>query len=482
MYFDLHCHPSFKTLLNAELPQDRKHDCWKTLNFKVDDIISIDDLSILDSQSSLKQLVNGNVKVAVVCLYGLENGFARAGIIKKIAALSRHVDLDFIKKVARSKIGYHDLMWADFDHLMRSDNVTPEHSFKLIRSFSEIDTSKLNVILAVEGGHNFYDSGQQMIDIDEVLERLKYFKSPNTERLLYITFTHLTRQELCNHAYGMKLISDDSFAPNANGISTAGKKFIRTALDDHIGQRIHIDIKHMSIIARREFYAIRKKEFPTAPIIASHMGVAGVSWNNKPVRRYKKVDKHNCVKVFYNEVPGALDTSFNPWSINLYDEDIKEIVDSDGIIGLSLDQRILGCADASPEYISLKEFKAAEYKSQGRKTDRRDIPIYTIELRKKWHLRFLCNNLVHIIKAAGHKGWDHVCIGSDYDGLINAIDYCKNASEYNNLFAGMVEQLPIVAKAAGIDLKPADVQKRVRQFIFENPMKFLEKYFNVSSI
>lgn len=479
MFFDLHCHPSFKTVLYSEDPAKRErdgYDCWKDVNYLVDDVLPIDDLSILDSQSSLSQLRDGNVNLIVAPLYGLENGFARAGIIRKAARFSRHADLKFIDRVGREKIGYHDLMWGDFDHLMRSDKPEEDKDFKVLRSMSEFDSSKINILLAVEGGHNFYDTGQEMIDLDEALRRLKYFKSPNTERLLYITFTHLTRQEFCNHAYGMKLINDQRFAPNGDGITEPGKKFIRTALDNQFGQRILIDIKHMSLKARKQFYAMQAAEFPDAPIMATHMGMTGTSWDKKLVRRVKEAKKYDGYRVTYHKTSGALDTDFNPWSINLYDEDIEAIVGSGGLIGLSLDQRILGCTGSSPEYISKKEFTAAQFKEVDKPKNDRKIPA-TVSVRKeRRHLRHLCNNLVHIAKVAGDKAWKHVCIGSDYDGLINAINGCKDSSEIKNLFSDMVDELPEIADSAGVPLN--DVQGKLRDFLFNNGKDFLEKHFN----
>ena len=51
-------------------------------------------------------------------------------------------------------------------------------------------------------------------------------------------------------------------------------------------------------------------------------------------------------------------TYFNPWSINLYNEEIKEIIASGGLIGLNLDQRIQGADKVKGEYFSALEFEA----------------------------------------------------------------------------------------------------------------------------
>lgn len=58
------------------------------------------------------------------------------------------------------------------------------------------------------------------------------------------------------------------------------------------------------------------------------------------------------------------DFSFNPWSINLMDEDIIEILKSGGILGVSLDVRILGFQSkvglnmaGDEEYLSTPDFQ-----------------------------------------------------------------------------------------------------------------------------
>ncbi|ELR69043.1 hypothetical protein C900_05528 [Fulvivirga imtechensis AK7] len=479
MYFDLHCHPSFKTFLSNR-KEHKRTSCWETLNFDID-------ANILDSQASFKQLTKGKVKLAVVPLHSLEWGFARSGLIKLAAGLSVHIEKRFIQAIEKKEYGYNELMHAEHRHLVKFTNVPAMNTVKLVNSmttdFDEND-GKLHLILAAEGGHNFYDDGQLVIDTQEVLNNLRYFKDPANPRLLYVTLTHLTHSEYCTHAYGMKLINHNVFSPNKKGITELGEKFIQEALDNTNGRRILIDIKHMSCVARMQYYKIRQQKFPDAPIMATHMGVAGVSYKNKPIRKIKEKPAKNCVEVFYYRNPGSVDTYFNPWSINLYDEDIREIVKSGGLIGLSLDQRILGVGNVSSEVFCPDEYTVADFKPVKK-------PKYHVldhqkyqdpEECKKWHLRHLCNNLLHIIKVGsqevGDKVWDHVCLGSDFDGLIDPINSCRNATEYPSLFGDMVQQLPVVAQAMGVPLPPAQVQPRLRQFVYENAVKFLKKHFS----
>ena len=91
MYVDIHCHPQFKTFIGSEHQAEHKN-CWTNLNYDLD-------FKILDSQSSLSQLVNGQVKLAVVPLYALENVFAKAKLIQLAAGLSYNAKKDFCKRL-----------------------------------------------------------------------------------------------------------------------------------------------------------------------------------------------------------------------------------------------------------------------------------------------------------------------------------------------------------------------------------------------
>ncbi|MBX2899814.1 MAG: membrane dipeptidase [Cyclobacteriaceae bacterium] len=476
MYVDIHCHPQFKTFIGSEHEAERKN-CWTNLNFDVG-------LGILDSQSSLSQLVSGQVKLAVVPLYALENVFAKAKLIQLAAGLSHHAKKRFLQKIEREEYGYFELMQADLNHLLNSANISPDKQFRLLSAGSQFDptSSHLQIMLCAEGGHNFYDNGQRFGQTQKVIDRLLYFKLPQSPRLVYVTITHLSHSEFCTHAFGMKMLKSNAFNPKGKGLSNLGKRFIREALSTTNGKRILIDVKHMSVLTRQQFYALRAAEFPDAPIMASHMGLTGCSWQRKPVRKYKYDNSEACYEVTYYRQPGVLDTYFNPWSINLYDEDISEILLSNGLIGLSLDQRILGCGTPAKELVSPDEFKEADFKpvAEPRMHQLRMEEYDEVHEVKAWHLRHLCNHILHIVKVGrplvGDRVWKQIAIGSDFDGLIDPINYTTHAGAFKFLFGGLVEWLPRMAVHAGVELPPADVQQVVKQVIGENAATFLRKH------
>lgn len=477
MFFDLHCHPSFKTFLGNRQQSLRK-DCWTNLNFDID-------MNILDSQASLAQIKAGKAKLVVCALYALENAFAGSWKIKAAAGFSPHIEKMFLKEIRRQEWGYRELMLDEHQHLMLSKDISSQKSFVVLDSINDFDpsTDKLQLILAAEGGHNFYHNVQKPGVQSEVLENLRFHKQPGNPRLLYVTLTHLQQSGFCTHAFGMKLIKNQVFNPVGKSLNPLGRAFIREALSTQHGRRILVDVKHMSLKSRLSFYQLRKNEFPDAPIVATHMGVTGVSYLKKPVHKLQSNIKKKCVEVFYYRNAGAIDTYFNPWSINLYNEDIKEIMKSGGLIGLSLDQRILGWGNVSKEHFSEEEFVQTEFQPVKRPNYHPHVNPNQLPAKKlnDWQVRYLCNNWLHVIKVGkqeiGDDAWNHVCIGSDFDGLIDPVNEFKSAADYKFLFGRVVEWLPLMAEAMDIPLSAQEVQDKVRGLVFDNALGFLQEHY-----
>jgi hypothetical protein len=137
------------------------------------------------------------------------------------------------------------------------------------------------------------------------------------------------------------------------------------------------------------------------------------------------------------------------------------------IIGLSFDQRILGFADESVlpnvtvphdvEYISAEEkrfFFGDNFDLLEEWVD--DSVVWTAEdfedldqsLYIETHCRFLVNNIIHILWVADKNNSiniadaaKQICIGTDFDGLINAIDCCKQTTGMQQLKKDMRNDL-----------------------------------------
>lgn len=536
---NIHCHPELKTFLSAD---DEAHrlDCWQILNLPA--LLEIIDRimlgNILESQCSLSQLNTVRGTIAQAGLYSLEKAMVNGDLIDilgthvnlvKVALLLKLkgypgiIDYNLMQRISLPQTSYFDVFIEDQEHLLKSRTINP--GYNLMKKIEDYDPNRLNLILCIEGGHNLLSNATGNNLTNDVLSNLRALKL-SEHRYFFMCLTHVECNPLCTQAYAIQFLHHKNFMPVGHGISQMGIGVITEAL--RRPNRILIDIKHMSLESRKQYYDILRRDYSSQniPILISHGGVTGVSWDNKPVVCWKKSDEW--IKVRYFRPKGLMKTRFNPWSINLYDEEIKIIVESDGLIGLNLDERILGAKQKRQgkriEYFSPEEFNRHNFKKQLLRsifawepfeilTDE-DRNTHEIEIRLREYLqniimdhthiydfdgmlaeverlynllpaqiisdkgvKHLCNNILHIIKVAGDEGWKHISIGSDFDGLINAVDSCKNATQSNNLADKLVGLLPRMA--ATIPGFPAitSIQQKVSDIMSGNAFSFLQKYF-----
>lgn len=476
-----------KSILSEDKPAERE-SCWKTYE---------QGAVIFRSQSSLEQSWRGGVRLGVAALYVLERAFTSSFLVEHLAPIITPLDRDMLRLPQQTDSLKR--LQAEIAHLKAAEEKSPGQGMavQVIRKISEYDPQKINLALAIEGAHclDLFDT-----KIEDNLRQLK----DGPERFLYLNLTHLSRFSTCTHAYGIKLVrGHEQFRPLGNGISEQGYRIIDIAYDRRIGgYPLFIDIKHMSLQSRKQFYAYRKeKGYEAIPIIASHMGCTGLSWAPEVIKRYveKRVVQSDTVEVTYTKPKGTggplrSKTLFNPWSINLYDEEIPIILQSGGLIGINMDKRILGAKKVCGEFFSPVEYselfdeplprslglrgagEAALYEEPGYESDpyRRDNALN--------HLRHLCNQILHIVEVGGPAAWKQICIGSDFDGLIDPVNGCISQAEFPPLEAQMAAMLQRMIRETkrnrpDFDFKEGSLPARVRDILFNNGVRFLQKHF-----
>lgn len=503
-YFDFHVHPSMKPYL-AEGKEEDRPDCWKIFKTPI---------SITTSQGSLTQLWEGGVSLAVCCLYVMERPMTSSFLISHIATKLEPLSKEMLH--FPSYIDSFERLKGEIQHFKKSVEENREGSgrrFHFIKSISEIDPYKINVILALEGSHALENFNTDIID------NLIAIKDKTQDyRFLYLTLTHLTQYPVCTHAYGMKLIKkNDQFKPKGFGLTEIGKRLVDMAYDESKGYRIYIDIKHMSAKSRMDLYEHRaEKGYGDIPIVATHMGISGISRPEDLMQYVQKEDglrykisRHNgFVMACYDRPEGLGDTHFNPWSINLYDYEIEIILDSDGLIGLNLDQRILGTKKVKGEYFDEREFYAlitprgdddpfnnAEEELEFIEEPGTEGRDYKNRINQMKHLRHFCNNVLHVVYVGGERAWSKVCIGSDFDGLIDPVNICISSDEFPRLEEKMPEAfVELLQTAYKKDEKiPADfylesdindeealykeLEGKARDIMYNNAFNWLSKYY-----
>jgi len=204
------------------------------------------------------------------------------------------------------------------------------------------------------------------------------------------------------------------------------------------------------------------------PLVCTHAGLTGIHSENR--YRYFLHNRsfgNDFLRVKHYKPVGYLEgTSFNPSSINLYDEDVERIIKSGGLIGLSMDQRILGVPEdgmMSPDYTD--EIYEQEVISPGerdlfrdRNLNRDTVPDEAVlkpesirladrQNAPMFHARHFLNQVFHLFVIARRSGIpaaqmaERVCIGSDFDGLINPLDCCPNVTATGNFKAFLLQQI-----------------------------------------
>jgi hypothetical protein len=150
---------------------------------------------------------------------------------------------------------------------------------------------------------------------------------------------------------------------------------------------------------------------------------------------------------------------FNAWNINMCNKDIEWIVRTRGMFGISFDQRILGIT----------------------KHDLKTNP-------KRNGIQLIWQNIETIIKSAYANPnlndeekplvWKCLTIGTDFEGLIDPVDYYPTALEFglfNNNLTFEIEQArkKIGQKHLAHFKSREDVEKAVEDFCFNNSKRFV---------
>lgn len=320
-----------------------------------------------------------------------------------------------------------------------------------------IDEGKFAFIMSIEGA-NVFNTDQPLPKIIENVAEVKSWKEP----VFFITFTHHFNNYMAGHAHSLpdagNLLIDQDDSKN-EGFTQDGMKVLRYLLsideagnrDEDAGHRILIDVKHLSVKARKEYYheVINPcmKKGDVIPVIASHVAYSGVD----------KLDK--LIENLENEKDGAVAErfghKFNCWNINVCDEDILMCFKTGGLIGINLDQRILAISEEDQDHPDRQihyiwnNMKAIMMVILDSKT--KDLP------DKK-----LATNLV--------------CLGTDFDGYIDPADKYATINDFGKLRADLID---CIKKDKDKDkiLQGLSPEQLTDKICFDNAMDFVVKNF-----
>ncbi|MCB0628351.1 MAG: hypothetical protein KDD15_01420 [Lewinella sp.] len=501
---DLHVHCGLKGYASEGYPGFEDFTIWdyypikeaelKKLNFMLREAIKD---TAKDSQAHLDHCVESQLCAPFLAIYPVERQMFALdpqkpfkNIFKLLLRGKQHAylgaavagfPLERVQKIqARVKgtrdegVDYYREFRKERDYLLRqtatSSKKYPDLKFRIASNYEEFtrylaDKKTICGLFTVEGTHSFghylFNSTfkKEFEDLDpterEVLEtsfirNITEVKTENHSREtpFFVTFCHHYNNLLAGHA---RSFSDkSSFLPGINkpgmrhlfnqepgrnrGFTSLGLQVLDLLLDRTKGRRILIDTKHMSVATRKTFYQIikqkRTQENDHIPIIHSHAAVSG--WLSlDEAAQYEETTKLD-KKQF-----------FSRWQINLTNEDILEIFDSDGIIGMVLHEgRIPGGG-----------FKkaVAKLKKKLRKTVVGSIRHMQLDRElKDMYLKLVWSNIFHIIKVVQEEryttgtpanAWKMIALGSDYDGLVDPMDTFPGVNDFMDLKQELIDYL-----------------------------------------
>lgn len=551
-YFDSHLHITMKSQFSL---QDEPTNPWKTITFA--DIS--EGLSFLQkclgkamfektfvSQSSPDQLLNDNYQIIMATLFYPDKGLLKAieqktvfmNLLKskqntgfgRILSFKRFVEL--IKEENPINVVRNDLKLLEIED-------PKGRTYKLLDKKTDFDPQAkgvLNLVFTVEGLHclasNLKD-GELANNADETIKNLDELLDEYPIKIISINITHIdnSNQVFCNQAYAMDGMRASGFRevelrPTGNGLTSEGKKIIK-ALDK---RGILTDTKHMSVVARKEFYEFRRREGINSPIVCSHGGLTGI-WFDQSDEKFtdyiletRKIGEHQRLRLgkpikyklgkVYDQI------GFNASTINLFNEDVKEIFDSNGLLGISLDQRVLGYSGVyktgtghvtnnvltgsagiwsdinwvtDTEFVSLAEFEDRGFRS-GRPygfawrdcvdADALDKLINkNVNNVREMHFLHFAFHILHCMVLG--RQWDSrngvekmlgqvLCIGSDFDGMIESISTSRDASEIHLLRRKFIQDFPKILKENKVELPQGmSIERAADRLFFENGRDFV---------
>lgn len=475
-FIDLHIHPatkpfgkSFKRNSGMNDPnKNRQNSIWYYDPPTVfDKILNITASLTKFRQSDFTSLAKGGAQIMFVSLGGIEKGFVMTKLGNKLPG---DVLSNLVIGVGKDRIDHIQGMSDYFSDLMMEYNFYKQldgqqvkvdgrwHQYKIVSNFNEMDDNQelplktIYVILTIEGA-NVFNCGLQMmgrkVNPEEILMNIDRVKKWD-KRLFFIGLAHHFDNELVGHAKSLSgVVSSlcDQSAGQDEGFNDLGWKVLRKLIDNTDGKRVLIDLKHLSVKARNEYYRFLEEEYPneTIPLLVSHGAVTGLRSHNEWVED----DFLNSGK-------------FQQMDINFYDDEIIRIAQSGGLFGIQFDERRLG--------------NMLEVRNSGLKINRREILFHKSKL--VWRQ---IQHIAEVLDRNDQFAWEIQCIGTDNDGMVNPLNGYWTSEEMPLLDSYMEKHAFNFINsehAAGFNaFNKLSANNIVERFMRGNAYEFLKRYF-----
>ena len=438
---DIHVHSTYKPLgaavANGKYIQKNKDDKSSLWFYNppspVDKIFNYLLNLTKFSQANLTSSYYGNVWVMVLAMGSIEKKFFNNffGLGEASALLDNFVvglGTDYIRHIENTNDYFNDLqnelffVQSNMSKSIKLDQQTLQ--YKLVNNFNELEeiilsnenTLKLAsenggrtnlpitiaLIMSVEGMHVLNCGLDDVCSPQEVILNARKLKKLSFSPW-FVTFSHHFYNELCGHSRSLSghisKICDQTKGINTS-FTSLGEEVLEILLNDTDGKRIFIDIKHLSAQGRLDYFKKRNELDPDntlIPVIISHGACNGF-----PDRETLRSEYEELAEGFCKD------------DINFYDMEILEVVKTNGIFGLQLDERRIANEEA------LRRTKNSIFRNK--------IMHYRSELVWK-QIQYIAE----LLDKKNLPSWQHIAIGSDYDGIVDPVNSFWTTEQYNLL-------------------------------------------------
>ena len=568
------------------------------------------------SQLHMASLSKSKIRKMVISLYPLEQVFTRyktgakvLGFLLQNTKLNKAIELanlgpvtlriiatltgyevEQLQNLRKGDYHYYNELMGAYQYLVSKQNQADPNQgilgFEFAKDYDEsvriVNEGKIALIVSIEGSNAFFNHAsnfKRLLKADKEGDRSEVLQTLTENITDFKKKVPLFILSLAHHQYNFLCGQAESFigAPKMLlkqggrtkkegsrkdihfykiGLKENGRKIVDLLLDKSIGHgRVLIDTKHMSRRARIELREIIKAHnsnnpHDQIPFIQTHTAVNGISLF-EPEKRMNNRDE---LRPRF-----ARRSEFNTASINMFDEEIIDIVETNGLMGIMLDEkRLVGkklpedtaahamLLPADPTVLGNTPAEKARIKKENERphnrfhynkdclkgemvkwiNDRKKLEELKVEaernneapdadkvtkLEKKIakhkeevdrlkgilrnaELSILFNQFFHILKVCnassnpdvtGAKAWFHLCIGSDYEGVINPQDIFYYSENLHDLKDTLINFWDDMRTKQGDKFKkyedflfghePKDIIQRI---LWDNSEAFLKKYFN----
>lgn len=460
-----------------------EHDCGLDLEEVPIELTTAFQGITRNNQSSIYDLVRGNVKISNQIISPTERQFMHSPFLtpgsssKIFGCLSgmSYREENFIL----NSVDYFDIVLANLDYLQEELQYSYHKNGRtydgiLIRNQDNLrtvlnDPTKVGFVVSIGGGHslgNYLYIDQNQMDTDEyqniVLKNVNRLKGSTPLQddgdnyldipIFSINFGNYFEDGISGKTNRFSSSEEEAFKrPTTidDDITALGQKVVLAMLNKKKGRRILLDVGGMSFRGRQWYYKhVKSQRYrkDSIPIIATGVGISGLSNRDNA---YGRADKKEVL---------------NHETTNLSRQDLVAIVQSRGLIGLSLERnRLMG-----------KEFQRRYDESIPNSADRRRIAIEA-----------LVGNICKAIHMSNNiDTWNMLCLSSNFDTHARHIDVFNSSDDmvilYRDLLAFFENPRDIKGLYSVKEIKNFmynySAKEIVDKIMYQNASQFITKH------